>query len=116
MFASIDSSHLVPPTTSARNAVPPSSRVLRGRKTPNALEEQKQNLLAEKPSVKRTDVKKELGSELSVKQEETREPDLSDSASESSLSSLSDTAEDQAPKKLPRVILKLGPRPDGAEP
>ena len=90
--------------------------MLRERKTPNAVEEHKRNLLAKKPSVKRTDVKKELGSEMSVKQEETQEPDLSDSASESSLSSLSDAAEDQAPKKLPRVILKLGPRPDGAEP
>ena len=69
-----------------------------------------------KLSVKKTDVKKGLGSEMPVKQEETQEPDLSDSASESSLSTLSDAAEDQAPKKLPRVILKLGPRPDGVQP
>ena len=115
LFASIDSSHLVPPTTSARNAVPPSSRVLRERKTPHTVEEQKeQNLSERKPTTKKTSVKKELGSETSVKRE-TQEPDLSDSASESSLSSLSDAAEGQAPKKLPRVILKLGPRPDGTE-
>ena len=70
-----------------------------------------------KLSVKKTDVKKGLGSEMPVKQEEeTQEPDLSDSASESSLSTLSDAAEDQAPKKLPQVILRLGPRPDGAQP
>ncbi|EPT05331.1 hypothetical protein FOMPIDRAFT_134772 [Fomitopsis schrenkii] len=115
VFAGIDSSHLVPPTASARNAIPPSSRVLREKKTPNTDEEQKQDLSAKKLSVKKTSGKKELGSDVFVKPEDTQQPDLSDSTSDSSLSSLSDAAEGQAPKRLPRVILKLGPRPNDAE-
>jgi len=57
-------------------------------------------------------VEEEPGVEVMVKQQELEEDELSDNASKSSLSSLSDALDDdQAPKRLPRVILRLGPRP-----
>ncbi|KAH9936423.1 Arginase/deacetylase [Fomitopsis serialis] len=116
VFATIDSSHLVPPTTSTRNAVPPSSRVLRERKTPHLPSKQKSSTLPKRSDAKRTGVKGDLGVEVMVKQEEPEGDELSDDASTSSLSSLSDALDDdQAPKRLPRVILKLGPRPADAD-
>ncbi|TFY68724.1 hypothetical protein EVJ58_g841 [Rhodofomes roseus] len=109
LFAGIDSSHLVPATTSARNAVPPSSRVLRERKTPNVPAEQNPSASLRKPGAKKVQTT-ELAAMIAVQAETANEP--SDSDSVSSFSSLSDVPDDgQAPKKLPRVVLKLGPRP-----
>ncbi|KZT65820.1 Arginase/deacetylase [Daedalea quercina L-15889] len=114
VFASIDSSHLVSPTTSSRNVVSPSSRVLRERKTPSVPGERKSHSQAMKSDVKKIGGRKEPN--VAVKQEMGHDHALSDSASESSLSSVPDAPDDgQTSKKLPRVILRLGPRPVDAD-
>ncbi|KAI0754836.1 Arginase/deacetylase [Daedaleopsis nitida] len=97
ILASIDSSHTIP--TASRAPVPPSNRMLRDRKAGSS-----------RPSPATSPGKK-----AASKQSRSTRTALV-STSESDLTDVSTTSENDkdaevAPKKLPRVILKLGPGP-----
>ncbi|KZT09156.1 Arginase/deacetylase [Laetiporus sulphureus 93-53] len=112
VFAQIDSSHTMP-TTSSRAAIPPSSRVLRERKNPAVTETERSS--SSSPSKESASARKDnsisdaKGAMLKQESEEVHVTS-GDSKSESS-AALSDIPGPSAePKKLPRVILRLGPR------
>ncbi|KAH9949834.1 Arginase/deacetylase [Amylocystis lapponica] len=116
IFASIDSSHLVS-TPSTRAAALPSSRTLRDRKKPGSASADPSPVPSPGKQKKSSNKMKDIGNTGSndtppAPASSARSGmDSADSATSSSLSELSGDDVDIAPKKLPRVILRLGPPP-----
>ncbi|OBZ68784.1 Histone deacetylase HOS3 [Grifola frondosa] len=109
IFASLDAAHSIPASAS-RAPAPPSSRTLRERKPANGSNENGNPSLVSSP--KRGGVKSERGASTKA------QASASINASKSSDSELTDLSLDSndaeahvEPKKLPRVILRLGPVP-----
>ncbi|KAI0667672.1 Arginase/deacetylase [Trametes maxima] len=103
IFASIDSSHTVP--AAPRAPIPPSSRTLRERKLPNGATATNTKASPETSPGKTASAKGGV---------RTRPPALVTSGSESDLTDITSgttSGDEVTSKKLPRVILKLGPGP-----
>ncbi|KAF9816382.1 hypothetical protein IEO21_04135 [Rhodonia placenta] len=114
VFASIDSSHTVAPTTSSRASVPLSSRTLRERKNPPVKSADSDPEVSPHKSGtdKRTNFAKDRKKNGPGKASSPESTTLVESSDGSSFSSLSDIPEEGVqPKKLPRVILRLGSAP-----
>ncbi|CCL99724.1 uncharacterized protein FIBRA_01746 [Fibroporia radiculosa] len=109
-FASIDSSYLIP-STSSRSFVPPSSRVLRGRKSPPVGSNDETESPVQATDNKSIKEPQAVSDQLRQKRSGLESPP-SDSNPVTPCLPLSDIPEEGTePKKLPRVILRLGPRP-----
>lgn len=114
IFTSIDSSHLVSSAASSRLPVPPSSRVLRERRTPlttsadSSPEPSPGNIEGDRKPKSANRQRKDPPAKASSKPPKY----LSSDSEDDSLSSLSDIPEEGVErKKLPRVILRVGPPP-----
>ncbi|KAI9058523.1 Arginase/deacetylase [Trametes sanguinea] len=108
LFASIDSSHTV--TAAPRAPVPPSNRTLRERKPPSST-----STTSAKPRSSKSP--EQNGAKAEKRTTQSKASAVPSSGSESDLTDVtSGTASDKesasTAKKLPRVILKLGPAPN----
>ncbi|OSC97515.1 Arginase/deacetylase [Trametes coccinea BRFM310] len=108
LFASIDSSHTV--TAASRTPIPPSSRTLRERKPPSSA-----GTASTKPRSSKSPEQDDAKAGKRTTQSKT--PTAPTSGSESDLTDVTSGAGSEkesasSTKKLPRVILKLGPAPN----
>ncbi|KAI0372304.1 Arginase/deacetylase [Pilatotrama ljubarskyi] len=105
LFTAIDSSHVVP--AAPRAAIPPSGRTLRERRPPSST-----STASVKASPATSPGKKgETKNGARAKKTQASAPPTSGSESDLTDITSGGTSEGEATKKLPRVILKLGPAP-----
>ncbi|KAI0632257.1 Arginase/deacetylase [Trametes polyzona] len=113
IFASIDSSHTVP--AASRAPIPPSTRTLRERKPPSTASASTSSAKASPATSpgkrgKAKNAQERRRGEAPASSSSSSDSDLTDITSGSA--SQEDGEGEAAPKKLPRVILKLGPAPN----